>query len=147
MLKDKIDKDCKEALKQKQSNKISILRLLKSDMHNYMIEKKLKELKDEDIYEIIQKQIKRHQDSIEQFKKGQRMDLVKKEEEELQILKTYMPKALSEEELKSIIKEVIDELQPEGKRDFGKVMKAVMEKVRGRADGKTTSELVNKMLS
>jgi len=147
MLKDKIENDIKEALKQKNLTKISTLRLLKSDIQNYKIEKKLKEAKDEDIFGIIQKQIKRHQDSIEQFTKGGREDLAQKEKAELEILRTYMPKALSEEELRILIKEIIQELQATGKKDFGKVIKATIEKAKGRADGKSVSKIVGEFLT
>lgn len=147
MLQDKLDKDLKEALKQKDSLKISTLRLLRADIQNYMIEKKQKELKDEDVLGILQRQIKRHKEAVEQFKKGRREDLVKKEEAELKILMAYMPEQLTEEELKAIIKDAVQELQAAGKKDFGKVMKAVMEKTKGRADGKTVSRLVNESLS
>jgi len=146
MLKDRLEEELRGALKQKDTVKTSTLRLLKSDMHNYMIEKKLKDIKDEDILIIIQKQVKRRKESIEQFKKGNRNDLAEKEEQELKILKAYMPEPLTEEELKSIIEEQIKELQAAGKKDFGKVMKSVIEKTKGRADGKIISKLVNELL-
>jgi len=147
MLKDKIENDIKEALKQKNLLKVSTLRLLKSDIQNYIIEKKLKEAKDEDIFGIIQKQIKRHQDSIGQFEKGGREDLAQKEKAELEILRTYMPKALSEEELRMLIEGVIQELQATGKKDFGRVIKATIEKAKGRADGKSVSKIVSEFLT
>ena len=146
MLKDRLEEELKGALKQKDTAKTSTIRLLKADIHNYMIEKKLKDIKDEDILTIIQKQVKRRKESIEQFKKGNRNDLVEKEEQELKILEAYMPEQLAEEELKSIIKEQIKELQAAGKNDFGKVMKSVIEKTKGRADGKIISKLVNELL-
>lgn len=146
MLQDKIEKDFIGALKEKNEIKISVLRLVKADIKNYMIEKLLKELKDDDIYIILQRQIKRHEESIEQFAKGQREDLVEKETKELEIIKAYMPKGLSEAELKAVITATISELQAVGKKDFGKVIKAVMEKTKGRADGKTVSSLVNELL-
>jgi uncharacterized protein YqeY len=147
MLNDKINKNLTEALKQKNTVTLSVLRLLKAHMKNYMIEKKLKELKDEDIYGILKKQAKQHRDSIEQFKQGQRPDLVQKEEAELKIIQAYLPKPLSEGELKTIVRDVINEIKPDGKKDFGKVMKAVMERAKGRADGKAVNKLVNEMLT
>ena len=146
MLKDKIDKDLIEAQKEKDAVSTTTLRFLKSDIQNYMIEKKLTELKDEDILPIVQRQIKRRGESIEQFKKGKREDLAEKEASELKILKAYMPEELSADELKSIVKAAIEEIQPQGKKDFGKVMKAVMEKAKGRAEGKIVSKLVNELL-
>ncbi|PIU41242.1 MAG: glutamyl-tRNA amidotransferase [Candidatus Omnitrophica bacterium CG07_land_8_20_14_0_80_42_15] len=145
MLQEKIEKDLKGALKQRDSVKVGILRLVKADICNYMIEKLLKEIKDEDILGIIQKQIKRHQESIELFKKGSREDLVKKETEELATLNIYMPKMLSEEELKIIVKDTAKELQATDKKDFGKIMKAVIEKTKGRVDGKLVSKLVSEL--
>jgi len=147
MLEKKINDELKQALKEKDSVKLSVLRLLKSEIHNYLISKKLKEVKDEEIYTIIQKQIKRHMDSVEQFKKGNRSDLADKEAKELEILKVYMPEMLSEEKVRSVVKETIEELQAAGKKDFGKVMKAVMEKIKGRADGKMISSLVGELLA
>jgi len=146
MLQERIEKDLIGALKKKDELVVSTLRLLKSDMQNYMIEKKLKELKDEDVISIIQKQAKKHREAIEQFKKGKRDDLATKEESELKVLKSYMPEELTEEELKKTIKDVIGELGAQGKKDFGKVMKEVMAKTRGRADGKAVSGLVNELL-
>jgi len=146
MLRERLERDYREALKRKDSVKISILRILKSDMQNYMIEKKLKELGDEEIIPIIQKRLKRHQEAIEQFRKGGRDDLVQKEEAEQVILKVYVPEPLSEDELKAVVKDAIVELQASGKKDFGKVMKAVIERVKGRADGKKVSMLVNGLL-
>ena len=146
MIEEKIEQDLREALKQKNTVKVSAIRLLKSDIHNYKIEKQVKEIKDEDVYGVIQKQIGQRIDSIEQFRKGKRDDLAEKEEEELKIIRAYMPRQLTEEELKPIIKETINETGASGKKDFGKVIKAVMEKAKGRADGKTISSLVSKLL-
>jgi len=146
MLIEKIDSDLKKAIKEKDAPQLSVLRLLKTAISNKMIELKVDKLEDNDIIALIRKDIKRHQDSIEQFKKGGRGDLVKKEEEELEVLKSYLPKEASPEEIKEIVKKVIEETNSSGKKDFGKVMKATMERLKGSSDGKTVSSIVNELL-
>ena len=143
---EKIDSDLKKAIKEKDAPRLSVLRLLKTAISNKMIELKVDKLEDNDIITLIRKDIKRHQDSIEQFKKGGRGDLVKKEGEELEVLKSYLPKEASPEEIKEIVKKVIEETNTSGKKDFGKVMKATMERLKGSSDGKTVSSIVNELL-
>jgi len=146
MLKDKIEKSLKHAMKNKDTVKISALRMLKSDMHNLSIQRKGEDLKEEDILKVIQKSVKQHKDSIEQFAKGKRDDLVKKEKAELAILESFLPKAMAKEELEGIVKDVIKELGASTKKDMGKVMKEVMAKAKGKADGKMTSQIVSGLL-
>jgi len=145
MIKESIEKELKEAMKAKDSVKMSSLRMLKADMHNVFIEKK-EELKDADIIKIIHKQVKKHKDSIEQFKKGNREDLAKKEEGELAILETFLPKQLPEKELRKIIEDVIKEIGASTKKDMGRVIKEVMAKAKGQADGKAVSQMVSGLL-
>jgi uncharacterized protein YqeY len=147
MLQEKISKDMVEALKANDQIKTSTLRMLNSVIHNAVIAKRPKELEESDIVDIIAKQIKQRSESIEQFKKGNRPDLVDKETKELEILKSYMPGALSEEEVTKIVKDAIAQTGAKAKQDMGKVMKEVMPKVKGRYDSKMLSELVNKCLS
>ena len=146
MLMSKIDVDLKKAMKEQDKIRMSVLRMLKTAINNKMIEKKVNELKDNDVIALIRKDVKRHQDSIEQFKKGKRDDLAKKEEAELEILKSYLPKEASPEEIKEIVKKVIGETGASSKKDFGKVMKASMEKLKGACDGKTVSSVINELL-
>ena len=136
----------KSAIKGKDRDRLSTLRMLKADIESLFIEKKRSELKDEDIIKIIRTQIRKHRDSIEQFAKGGREDLVEKEKKELKVLEAYMPEGLSEEELKKMIQEAISETGAGSKKDMGKVMKAMMEKVKGRTDGKTISRIVASLL-
>ncbi len=145
MLKEKIEKELKEAIKKNDKIKTSSLRMLKSDMHNLSIEKK-KELKDEDIIKVIQKQVSQHKDSIEQFMKGKRDDLVEKEKKELAILEAFLPKALPQKELQKLIEDAIKELGASTKKDMGRVIKEVMSKAQGRADGKSVSQIVSGLL-
>lgn len=147
MLQDKINKDLVEALKAKDDAKISTLRMLNSAIHNAAIAKRPKELEEPDILDVIAKQIKQHAESIEQFKKGNRQDLVDKETKETEILKSYMPEQMGEEKITKLIQEAIKEVDAKGMQDMGKVMKVVSPKTKGRADGKLVSDLVKKCLS
>lgn len=147
MLLEKIDSDFKKAMKEKNTIQLSTLRMLKAAIYNKMIELNVNELTSSDIILLLRKDIKRHQDSIEQFKKGNRDDLVRKEEAELDILKTYLPKEASSDEIKEIVKKIIQETEAKGKKDFSTVMKAAMAKLKGAADGKTVSSIVNELLS
>jgi hypothetical protein len=145
-LEERIENEFKAALKQRDKIKVSTLRMLKADIINTKLDQNKKALKDEEIVKIIQRQVKQHKDSIEQFEKGKRPDLVEKEKKELDILLSYMPEQLSLEELKKIIADTIKELEATGKGEMGKVMKSVMERVKGRADGKKVSQIVLNML-
>jgi len=142
----KIYNDLKEAMKKKDPIKVSTIRMLRAAIKNLSIEKRTESLEEADILQIISKQVRQHEDSIEQFIKGGRTDLVEKESRELEILKSYLPPPLSNAEIVAIVKEAIAEVGAQTKRDMGKVMKVVMEKVRGRADGKTVSQVVAEQL-
>ena len=120
--------------------------MITASIQNIAIEKQSKEVKDEDILKIILKQVKQHNDSIESFKKGNRADLVEKEEKELKILKTYLPEQVSEEKITEIVKKIISQTSASSKSDFGKIMKLTMEDLRGAANGKTVSSVVQKLL-
>ena len=147
MLENKILNDYKEALKKRQQDVSSTLNFLRAALKNEAIKLKKDELDDNEAIVIIKRLIKQHQDSIEQFKKGQRQELVEKEERELEILKSYLPKQLDEEQLKSIVDEAADALQATSMKDMGKVMKEVMAKVASSADGKMVSDMVKKKLT
>jgi uncharacterized protein len=146
MLKDKIDADLKYSLKNKETAKVSTLRFLKSAMQNMAIEKK-KDLEDEEIISVIKKQVKQRKDSVESFKKGNRMDLVDKEEKELRILEEYLPEELSREDVAFLIKEAIRESGAASIKDMGNVIKLVMAKAKGKADGSMVSFVVKEELS
>lgn len=142
MLTDKISADMKEAMRAKDAARLSTLRMLKSAVEYYKIEKKQEQLTDADVTTVIKKQIKQRQDSIEGFEKGRRADLVEKEKAELAVLKSYLPEELSPAQLEEIVKAVIAELDAKTKADMGKVMKAVQTKTAGRADNKLVSQIV-----
>lgn len=146
MLQDKINKDLIESMKASDQAKLSTLRMLNSAIKNAAIAKRPKELEEADVLDIIAKQIKQHAESIEQFTKGARQDLADKEKKELEILKSYLPEQMSEEDITNIVKEAIKEVNASTKQDMGKVMKIVVLKTKGRADGKMVSDIVNKCL-
>jgi hypothetical protein len=110
------------------------------------IEKNIKTLDDDSVTQILQRHVKQHRESIDQFTKGARPDLAQKESAELKILEEYLPKQLSPDELAVIVKATVAEVGASVKADTGKVMKAVMEKVKGKADGKAISTLVSQLL-
>ncbi len=141
-LEKKIDKDLIVSLKARDEIKVSTLRFLKAALKNYAIEKKAKELKDQDIISIIRKQMKQRLDSIEAYEKGNRPKLLDKEKKELEILKSYMPEELPVDELKKIVSQAIRESGAKTTREMGKVMGLVIPKVGGRAGGKIISKLV-----
>lgn len=125
---------------------LSTLRLLLSALHYEEI-KDRRELTQEETLRTISSLCKQRQESIEYFRTGKRNDLVEKEEAELEVLRRFLPQAFSEEQVRQLIREAVEEVGAEGLKDLGKVMKQVMPKVTGRADGKRVSELAKEMLS
>lgn len=142
----KIEEGLKESLKQKDSIRVSVLRMLLAAIKNKEVEK-IRALSEDEFFAIVKTSVKQHLDSIEGFKKGQRPDLVEKEERELQILKEFLPSQLTEEEMAAGIDEAINTLEAKGQKDMGKVIKFLMEKHPGRIDGKVLSAMVLKRLS
>ena len=145
-LYEKLDSDVKIALKEGNALKVSVLRMVLSTIKTLQIEKNIKSLDDDGVIQILQRHAKQHRESIEQFGKGGRQDLVDKEKSELKILDEYLPKQMTEEELMVLVKMAITETGAVMKSDTGKVMKAVMEKAKGKADGKTINRLVGGLL-
>lgn len=145
-LYERIDSDAKKSLKDGNAVRLLVLRMIISAAKLVLIEKNIKTIDDDIVIQILQKQVKQHRESIEQFEKGGRLDLVAKEKAELAVLEEYMPKQLSSDELMAIVKIVITETGSSTKADTGKVMKAVMEKAKGKADGKAISLLVQQFL-
>ena len=146
-LPERIDSDLKDAMRAKDAAKLGVLRMLKSALKYSAIEKAAEaQLDDAEAAQVIRKQVKQRQDSIEQFEKGGRPELAAKEKEELAILNTYLPKGLEAEELAALIREAISEVGATSKAQMGAVMKALQTKVAGRADGKTLSQEVARQL-
>jgi len=147
MLEEKILNDYKEAMKNKDALKSSVISFLRADMMNLAIAKKKPKLDDAEVISVIKKQIKQRQDSIDQFTKGNRMEMADKETKELAILKVYLPPELSAEEIKKIIEEAVAAVGALDMKETGKVMKEVGARVAGQADGRLVSDLVRERLS
>lgn len=142
-----IDQDLVKALKSGDRLAADTLRGLKSDIKYFQLEKRLDEVSDDDIVGVISSSAKRRRDSIEQFKAGGRQDLVDKESRELEIVQKYLPQQLTEDDIEKIVKEAIEEAGAQSPADMGKVMKIVMPKFKGRADGKLVQKIVTRSLS
>ncbi len=145
-LLNRINKDLKKAMKEKDAVRLSCLRMLKTAIKRLQVEK-ARELKDDEIVGIIQSLIKKGKEAVEDFKKGGRNDLAEKEEKEIGIFYEYLPKQLTFQEMEKIVQEVISELKATSIKDLGKVMKKAMAKIGGRAQGKDVSEVAKRLLS
>ena len=141
-----IDAKLKEALKARDKITLDTLRGLRAAIKNKEVELQRK-LTEAEFYQLVAKQIRQREDAIAQFKKGNRLDLAEKEEKELEILKQFMPPPLSDDELEQLVRQVIAEVGAKGPQDMGRVMKEIMPRVSGRADGKRVSALVKQILS
>ncbi len=141
-----IDKDVAEALKAREMQKVTVLRGLKSDIKYRQIDKK-DSLTDKEVTEVVCSYAKKCQDSIAAFKKGNREDLVEKTEFELEVIAKYLPEQLSEDKLREIIKAAIEESGADSPQKMGLVMKIVMPKVKGKADGNIVSKIASELLA
>ena len=161
-LKEKINQEFKEALKAKEELRVSVLRMLSSAIKNKELEKRAKigkvgivgeelekqcQLTDDEVLSVISTEAKRRKDSIKQFQDGGRPEMAKQEETELKILSAYLPEQMGEEEIRKIIQESIKETGVTGVADLGKVMKILMLKVKGKADGSLVNQIVKEELS
>lgn len=144
--KERLDADLRQAQKARDTIRVNVIRMLKTVIKNREVEK-IGELTDQELLQAVNSQIKTRLEAIEGFKKGGRDEQVKKEEAELEILKAYLPEQLSKEELTALIEKAVAETGAAGPRDMGKVMKALMGDVTGKADGKLVSDLVKEKLS
>ena len=148
-LQQRVDSDLKEAMRAKDATKLGVLRMLKSALKYAAIAKSdaETELSDAEAVQVIRKQAKQRQDSIESFEKGGRSELANKEKDELAILNSYLPQAMSVDELAKVVRETIADVGATSRTQMGAVMKALQEKLGGRADGKTLSAEVQKQLA
>jgi uncharacterized protein YqeY len=146
-LNERIDSDLKDAMRAKDARRLNVLRMLKSALKYASIEKSDAGLDDAAATQVIRKQVKQRQDSIESFEKGGRPELAAKEKEELEMLNAYLPKGMNADELATMVRETIAEIGATSKAQMGAVMKAMQTKAAGRADGKTLSAEVSKQLS
>lgn len=144
-LKQRLYEDLKKAMKTKDEIRTRTLRLIISSIKTLEVEK-MTEATDDDVFRVLSKECRKRVEAIEAYKKGGREDLVNEEQRELEIIKSYMPKQLSEEELKEIVKNVVEETGSSSIKDLGRVMKVLMPRVKGRADGKTVNDIVRQIL-
>ncbi|MCX6869637.1 MAG: GatB/YqeY domain-containing protein [Verrucomicrobia bacterium] len=145
-LQQRVNDELKSSMLARQAVRTGTLRMLKAALGYAQIEKKTETLSDADVMAMIQREAKKRRDSIEEFEKAGRTEMAANEKAELEVLTEYLPKALSAEELESLIREVITEVGATSKKDMGAVMKAAQSKVDGRADGKSVSALVSRLL-
>lgn len=145
MLKEEIQKQLKEAMKSRNEARVRTLRMVISAIKNFEVEK-MGDATDEEVVQIIQKEAKKRREAIEEYEKAGRDDLARSEREELEILMEYLPKQMSEDEIRSAALEVIREVGASSLKDLGKVMKVLMPRVKGRADGKVVNRIVRDIL-
>jgi uncharacterized protein YqeY len=145
-LRGQIENDFINARKEKNEAKVSVLGMLKAAILNSEIAARPKEFTEEDVLKVVMSEVKKHKDSISEYEKGGREDLVSKEKSEMEILAQYLPAQMSEEELKKIVADKIQEIGASGQGDFGKVMGAVVRAAAGRASGDAVSRVVKEML-
>lgn len=146
-LKEKLANDMKEAMKAREAGKarLSVIRLVRGAVRQIEIDQKV-ELDDEGVLAVIGKEVKQRRDSIEEFKKGGREDLVAQNEADVAILMEYLPAQLSEAEIRALVDEAVAAVGAQGPKDMGKVMKELMPKVKGKADGKLVNQLVKEAI-
>ena len=144
-LKEKLQEDLKTAMKNKDTVRLSVIRLAKAAVMNLEIARG-HQLSDEEVIEVLAKELKQRNDSLVEFEKAGRKDLVENLQKEIQIVQEYLPAQLSEAEVRKLIEEVIVEVGASSKKDMNKVMPVLMPKIKGRADGKLVNQIVNSLL-
>ncbi|KYD22434.1 hypothetical protein B4135_1224 [Caldibacillus debilis] len=137
----------KSAMKNKEKERLSVIRMIKSSLQNEAIKLGKSQLSEDEEMTVLSREVKQRKESLQEFKKAGRQDLVEKTEKELAVVSQYLPQQLSEDELRQIIRQTISEVQATSRKDMGKVMAAVMPKVKGRADGSLVNQIVQKELS
>src|SRR5437870_1033891 len=145
-LQARLSSEIKAAMLAKDADRLSTLRLLKSAVGYVQLERKNGDLSDAEFVAVVQKEIKKRRDAIEQFEKGGRLELADKEKKEIPVLETFLPQPLSLAELDQLVKTAIQELGATSKKEMGPVIKAVQAKAAGRADGKSISTVVGRLL-
>ena len=145
-LGERLQQEIKTAMLARDAERLNTLRMLKSAVGYVQIEKKTEALSDPDFMAVVQREVKKRRDSVEQYTNGGRPELAAKETAEISVLETFLPKPLSGEELEALVRSTIQEVGATDKKQMGAVMKAVQAKVAGRADGKSISALVGRLL-
>ena len=142
---EKLKQDMIEAMKNKEKERLTVIRMVKAAMDQEHIDRK-KEINDELLIDVVNKQIKMRKDSISEFEKGGRSDLIEATQKEVDILMNYLPEQLSVEEVNDIISAIFDEIKPVGQKDMGKVMKEATSQLKGKADMKEVSNIIKEKL-
>ena len=145
-LQQRVNDELKSSMLARQAVRTGTLRMLKAALGYAQIEKKTETLPDADVMAVIQREAKKRRDAMDEFEKGGRAEMAANEKAELEVLSEFLPKALSAEELESLVRGVITEIGATSKKDMGAVMKAAQAKIDGRADGKSVSALVSRLL-
>jgi len=145
-LEERLMEEMKQAMRSNDRLRLSTIRMIRSAVKNKEIEQR-SQLTDDGVTRVIQGMLRKGEESVEQFRVGGRKDLVEKEEKEIEILKSFLPQPISREEIMKVIDQSIEETQASSSRDIGKVMKSVMPKLGGKADGKLINQLVKERLS
>jgi len=145
-LSDRLNEDMKQAMKSQDKFKLSVIRMVRSAIKNIEIDQR-KTLDDNEVLDVLNREIKQRKDSLQEFEKAGRDDLATTLQAEIAVLMDYMPQQLNEEEIKVIVQQTIQEVGASSKADMGKVMGALMPKVKGRADGKLVNQAVQQLLS
>lgn len=145
-LNERLSEDMKQAMKDKDKFRLSVIRMIRSSIKNIEIDQR-KTLDDDEVLDILNREIKQRKDSLQDFEKAGREDLVDPLKAEIAIISEYMPQQLSEDEIKEIVQQTIQQVGASSKADMGKVMSALMPKVKGRADGKLVNQLVQQFLA
>lgn len=146
-LLEKLNQDIKQAMKNKEKDKLTVIRMVKASIQNEVIKLGKNELSKEEDLTVLSRELKQRKDSLQEFKNADRLDLVEKTQAEIDVLVDYMPEQLSEEEVSAIVKQTIAEVNATSKEDMGKVMGALMPKLKGKADGSLVNKLVKQQLS
>ncbi|WP_299087781.1 GatB/YqeY domain-containing protein [uncultured Metabacillus sp.] len=146
-LLEQFNQDMKQAMKNKEKDKLAVIRMVKAALQNEAIKLGNSELSEEEELTVLSRELKQRKDSLQEFKNANRLDLVEKTQAEIDVLVNYMPEQLSEEEVFEIVKQTISEVNASSKADMGKVMGALMPKVKGKADGSLVNKLVQQQLS
>ena len=144
-LKEQLTADMKEAMKNKEKERLAVIRMVRGAIRQQEIDGQ-KELGEEDVIAVISKEVKMRRDSIEEFQKGGREDLVEKTQAEIDVLLPYLPAQLSEDEVRELVKAAVEQTGAATPKDMGKVMGVLMPKVKGRADGKMVQTIVKSVL-
>ncbi|ASN05188.1 GatB/YqeY domain-containing protein [Virgibacillus necropolis] len=145
-LLEQLNTDMKQAMKDKDKEKLGVIRMVKASLQNEAIKQGNDSLSEDDELTVLSRELKQRKDSLQEFKAAGRDDLVSKLDVEISVLQAYMPKQLSEQELEEVVRNTIQEVNATSKKEMGKVMSAIMPKVKGKADGSSINKLVLKHL-